>query len=594
MCERGAKIFDFRRFIPAFSVKAKPLYDLIRKEATFKFGEEELLSFETLKDCLVNAPLLAIYSPNLETEIHCDASCKGFGAILLQRQNDGKLRPVRYLSKRTTDAESKLHSYELEMLAIVYAVEKFHVYLHGLKFKVVTDSDAVRMALNKKDINPRISKWALILENYDYSIEHREGKRMQHVDALSRCAVMVIEENTFELNLSIAQNLDPNIRKLKSELEVSESKNFELRNGLVYRKSNDKLLFYVPALMEQNILTLCHDNLGHFGFDKSYEYLSRAYWFPDAKQKVKNHIKNCIKCITHSSLSGKSEGSLHSIPKGDKPFMTIHVDHYGPLERTPTGKKFVFEIIDSFTKFVTLFAVKSTKACELITCLKTYFRYYSVPFRIISDRGSCFTSLEFQNFVEDYGIVHVKVATGTPEANGQIERVNRDLTPILSKLSDLSNKSDKVLPDVEFAINNSYCRSIGNSASKLLFGVNQRDKNDAIRHCLIDDGEVRNLEEIRSNAQATNSKVQLYNKKYYDRKHKPPYEYRIGDFVMIRNVDTTPGINKKLLPKFRGPYEIKKCLGNDRYLISDIEGFQITQIPFEGVCSPANMKLWLS
>jgi hypothetical protein len=68
----------------------------------------------------------------------------------------------------------------------------------------------------------------------------------------------------------------------------------------------------------------------------------------------------------------------------------------------------------------------------------------------------------------------------------------------------------------------------------------------------------------------------------------------MGDFVMIRNVDVTPGINKKLLPKFRGPYEVKKCLGNDRYLIGDIEGFQITQIPFEGICSPPNMKLWLS
>jgi hypothetical protein len=79
------------------------------------------------------------------------------------------------------------------------------------------------MALNKKDINPRISKWALILENYDYAVEHRAGKRMQHVDALSRCTpVMVIEENRFEQNLAIAQNLDPVIKALKSELEVRE------------------------------------------------------------------------------------------------------------------------------------------------------------------------------------------------------------------------------------------------------------------------------------------------------------------------------------------------------------------------------------
>ncbi|KAH0822782.1 hypothetical protein GEV33_000009 [Tenebrio molitor] len=348
-----------KRDKPQISViEAKAPSDCTVQNAAFKFGDDELVAFETLKDSLVDAPLLAIYSPLLETELHCDASSKGFGAILLQKQDDGKFRPVRYLSKRTTESESKLHSYELELLAIVYAVEKFHVYLHGLRFKVVTDSDAVKMALNKKDINPRISRWALVLENYDYTVEHRAGKRMQHVDALSRCTpVMVIEENTFEQNLAIAQNLDPVIKALKSELEVRESKKFELRNGLVYRKANDKLLFYVPSLMEQNILTLCHDNLGHFGFDKSYEYLSRAYWFPDARQKVRVHIKNCLKCITYASVTGKTEGFLHNIPKGDKPFMTIHVDHYGPLEKTPTGKKFILEVIDSFTKFVTLFAV---------------------------------------------------------------------------------------------------------------------------------------------------------------------------------------------------------------------------------------------
>jgi hypothetical protein len=183
----------FRRFIPSFSIKARVLYDLIRKNAAFKFGDDELVAFETLKDSLVDAPLLAIYSPLLETELHCDASSKGFGAILLQKQDDGKFRPVRYLSKRTTESESKLHSYELELLAIVYAVEKFHVYLHGLRFKVVTDSDAVKMALNKKDINPRISRWALVLENYDYTVEHRAGKRMQHVDALSRCTPVMVK-----------------------------------------------------------------------------------------------------------------------------------------------------------------------------------------------------------------------------------------------------------------------------------------------------------------------------------------------------------------------------------------------------------------
>jgi hypothetical protein len=67
-----------------------------------------------------------------------------------------------------------------------------------------------------------------------------------------------------------------------------------------------------------------------------------------------------------------------------------------------------------------------------------------------------------------------------------------------------------------------------------------------------------------------------------------PTCYELGDYVMVKNVDVTPNVNKKLLPKFRGPYEIKKVLGNDRYLISNVENFQVSQIPYEGVCCPEN------
>ncbi|EFA11951.2 hypothetical protein TcasGA2_TC001912 [Tribolium castaneum] len=117
------------------------------------------------------------------------------------------------LSKPITETVSKLYSYELE--------------LHGSRFKVVTDSDAVKMVLNKKDINSRTSwttKWALVLENYDYTVEHRAGKQMQHDDALSGCtSIMIIDKNTFEHNFAIAQDFDPVLKDLKSELEVEES-----------------------------------------------------------------------------------------------------------------------------------------------------------------------------------------------------------------------------------------------------------------------------------------------------------------------------------------------------------------------------------
>lgn len=142
----------------------------------------------------------------------------------------------------------------------------------------------------------------------------------------------------FEQNLLIAQNLDPAIQNIQLQLQEHELKDFEMINGLVYRKNKGSSLFYVPARMEHHVMRNSHDDLGHIGIDKTCEYISRAYWFPDLKSKVKTYIRNSLKCISYSSNSGKQEGKLHSIPKGNRPFIALHIDHYGSLEITPVGK----------------------------------------------------------------------------------------------------------------------------------------------------------------------------------------------------------------------------------------------------------------
>lgn len=194
----------FRPFIKDFSTKAKPLYDLIRKEKKFEFGEKELECFELFKNNLLEAPILSLYNPNDPTELHCDVSALGFGAILMQRKSDDKLHPVFYFSKRTTDVETRYHSFELETLAIIYSLQRFRIYLQGIQFKMVRDCSTLTMALSKRDLSPRIARWALELQNYDYTLEHRSGKRMQHVDALSRNThILTIDSNSFEESLII-------------------------------------------------------------------------------------------------------------------------------------------------------------------------------------------------------------------------------------------------------------------------------------------------------------------------------------------------------------------------------------------------------
>lgn len=587
----------FRRFICNFSVIAKPLYDLVKKNVDFIFGEKEQEAFEYLSSILTKTPVLAIYSPTAETELHCDASSSGFGAILFQKQSDNKFKPVFYFSQRTSPVESKYHSFELECLAVVYAIKRFHVYLYGISFKVMTDCDSFRLTLNKQDVNTRISRWALFLQNYDFSIFHRPNKNMQHVDAFSRChAILVLEANTFEQTLAVRQSTDDDIVQIKNKLLTSDNKFYELRNGLVYRKENKRIRFYVPETMENNVIRTCHDDMAHVGLQKVIENISRVYWFPDMKNKVRRYIDNCLKCIEFSRPSGRKEGFLFSIPKGDKPFVILHIDHLGPLEKTNYKNKFIFVVIDAFSKFVRLYPCRTTKADEVIKHLRNYFQTYSKPCQIISDRGTSFTATNFKEFLKNESVKLTLVATGTPRANGQVEIVNKSIVPMLAKLTELTSRWDRVLHKVEFAINNTVHSSTGQSPSMLLFGIHQVGEiNDEIRRILENNvtDNPRDMEVLRTKAAERIIKSQESNEIQYNSKRKAPTIYKENDYVMIKNVDMTVGQNKKLIPKFRGPYVVRKVLDRDRYIVSDIEGFQLTQRPYEGIVGSDRMKMWI-
>lgn len=254
--------------------------------------------------------------------------------------------------------------------------------------------------------------------------------------------------------------------------------------------------------MEYDILHRYHNDFGHFGIDRTYAIFLESYWFPKMKSKISTHIQNCIKCIAFTKKTGKTEGLLHSIPKENLPFMTIHIDHYGPVDRAHASKRHVLLIIDAFTKYVRLYAVKSTTSRESIQCLRDYFHAYSRPKILISDRGTSFTSSEFAEFLTEMNITHIKVATGSPQANGQVERVNRILWPALRKLNDGQNWH-KSLGDIEFAINNAPNRATGTTPSQLLFGVKQRGYIvDELKEYLEENfaDTERNLSEMRDKA----------------------------------------------------------------------------------------------
>jgi len=298
----------FRKFIENYAVKTKPLNDLLRKSSTFNFDENCQQAFKRLKQDLIAFPVLRLYNPLLATELHTDACSLAIAGILLQKQGSKIWAPVAYYSQTTNNVESKYHSFELEMLAIVKSVERFHIYLYGLDFTVVTDCNALVHAINKANLNPRIARWTLKLQNYNFKIVHREGRRMSHVDALSR-AVNLVQIMPLEKELQYRQLQDNRLKVIAENLEFEDNDKFILFDGLVYRKQPDKHRFVVPDSMINNIIRVYHDELAHCGLEKTVQGITANYWFP-LQKRVRDYIDNCLTCLMANTSVNAREGEM--------------------------------------------------------------------------------------------------------------------------------------------------------------------------------------------------------------------------------------------------------------------------------------------
>ncbi|CAA7039490.1 unnamed protein product [Microthlaspi erraticum] len=178
----------YRRFIKDFSKIARPLTRLLCKETDFEFDEECHKSWTLLKDALVSAPI--VQAPNWDHpfEIMCDASDYAVGAVLGQKI-DKKLNVIYYASKTMDDAQCKYATTEKELLAIVFAFEKFRSYIVGSKVIVHTDHAALRHIFAKKDTKPRLLRWILLLQEFDIEVVDKKGVENGVADHLSRMRV---------------------------------------------------------------------------------------------------------------------------------------------------------------------------------------------------------------------------------------------------------------------------------------------------------------------------------------------------------------------------------------------------------------------
>ncbi|GBN08859.1 Retrovirus-related Pol polyprotein from transposon 17.6 [Araneus ventricosus] len=173
-----------------FSSIVAPLTETLKgklRQGKINWTEECTRAFKELKDKLSQQPIL--YAPDFNKEfiLQTDASNSGMGVILAQKDDNDKEHPVLYLSKKFSETEKKYSTIERECAAIIFAVKKLQCYLDGLtKFLIMTDHNPLVWLKNNVSLNPRLMRWALALQPYNYTVVHRSGKNHKNVDALSR------------------------------------------------------------------------------------------------------------------------------------------------------------------------------------------------------------------------------------------------------------------------------------------------------------------------------------------------------------------------------------------------------------------------
>ncbi|KAK9515825.1 hypothetical protein VZT92_026433 [Zoarces viviparus] len=182
----------YGRFVPQQSTVLAPLYRLLRGQVIWKWTEVEQVAFVKCKELLTSDRVLAHYDPSLPLTLACDASAYGIGAVIQHTMPDGVERPIAFASRTLSSAEKKYSQIEKEALGLIYGVKKFHQYLWGRHFNLVTDHKPLLILFGEHKSLPtlaaaRIQRWAIILSAYDYHIVYRKSEEHSNADGLSRC-----------------------------------------------------------------------------------------------------------------------------------------------------------------------------------------------------------------------------------------------------------------------------------------------------------------------------------------------------------------------------------------------------------------------
>lgn len=424
----------YRQFIPNFADLAAPLTDCLKRSKDFKITPEAEISFKKLKEALISAPVLV--QPNFAKPftIQCDASRVGVGGVLTQTDEEGKEHPIAYVSMKLNKNQKNYTVTELECLAAIVCLKKFRPFVEGLPFKIITDHSSLRWLMSQNDLSGRLGRCSLKLLSFDFEIEYRKGSVNVVPDALSRLSVDEIHvpsppiATEIDLNSEFFQSEDyENIRSevLKSpqrfpDTVVSEDyiyQRVKFRTG--ENEDEDGLWrLWLPKGLREQVVANNHNCVTcHGGFAKTLNRIREKYFWPNMSLDIKNLISNCEVCKAVKHPNRILRPPMGKAMVTERPFQRIYMDLLGPYPRTKLGNCMVFVAIDHFTKYIFLKPLKRATSGLIIKFLEeSIFHQFGVPQFIHSDNGKQFVSTLMSDFLNAYGVAHIKTALYSPQA----------------------------------------------------------------------------------------------------------------------------------------------------------------------------------